>query len=393
MDQIQTDIASTITPSWLTSAPSNLGSASHGKLKVDVWRILGSVYLPISLIRLWWSAVPGNARSERCQKILDITISLLSAVSIATSRVTSPQHADLYLQHMQAYLTGLKELFPEFKFVPNQHMALHLPDYILLYGPVHSWWAFPFERMIGTLQRISTNCKEGEYEETIARSFVRSANLRRILEQTGTPEVIQNCKSMFRKLVDPQVRGTLVTDLLSFAMDDLDDVEEMSTSDTTSPLPKIPDSLTTCLQESFGGTAKVIALLPNLTMKGIIYSAASRHAGNSSILIHSGLPGVLIPAQIQCFVQLVLPDNINTPVTFVAAQRYLPVNVNRDPFSAYPFLRAKLWSRELDSLGLYTPESIESHFAHCPMEWEEQQVMAIISLSRVSYLLNTIDIY
>ena len=161
MVQIHADIASTITPSWLASVPSNLGSASHGKLKADQWRVLASVYLPISLIRLWWSAEPGNARSERCRKILDITVSLLSAVSIATSRVTSPQHADLYLQHMQAYLTGLKALFPDFKFVPNQHMALHLQDYLLLYGPVHSWWAFPFECMIGTLQHISTNYKEG----------------------------------------------------------------------------------------------------------------------------------------------------------------------------------------------------------------------------------------
>jgi hypothetical protein len=162
MEQIRTDIASMITPSWLTSVPSNLGSASHGKLKADQWRVLGSVYFPISLICLWWSAEPRNPRSERCRKILDITISLLSAVSIATSRVTSPRHADLYLQHIQAYLTGLKELFPDFKFVPNQHMALHLRDYILLYGPVHSWWAFPFERMIGSLQHISTNYKEGK---------------------------------------------------------------------------------------------------------------------------------------------------------------------------------------------------------------------------------------
>lgn len=159
-------------------------------------------------------------------------------------------------------------------------------------------------------------------------------------------------------------------------MDDLD-VEESDYVSDTSPLPKIPDSLMICLHESFDETPKCISLLPNLTMKGIIYSVASRHAGNSSVLIHS------IPAQIQYFVQLVLPDNINTPVTFVAARRYLPANVIRDPFSTYPFLCAKLWSRKLDSLVLFTPESIESHFVHCPMEWEEQQLMAVISLSRV----------
>jgi hypothetical protein len=217
--------------------------------------------------------------------------------------------------------------------------------------------------------------------------------LRRIFEQTGTPELIRNCKPILQKLVDPQVRGTLVTDVLNFAVDDLDEVEVSDyASDTTSPLPTIPDFLMTCLLESFNETPKCISLLPNLTIKGIIYSAASRHAGNSSVLIHSGRPGLLIPAQIQCFVQLVLPDNIDTPVTFVAARRYLPANVKRDPFSAYPFLRAKLWSHELDALALYTPESIESHFAHCPMKWEEGQVMAVISLSRVSYLLNTNDI-
>jgi hypothetical protein len=89
-------------------------------------------------------------------------MSLLSAVSIASSRVTSVAAADLYMQHMQSYLSGLKTLFPEYSFRPNHHMALHLRDYLVFYGPVHAWWTFPFERMIGMLQRISTNYKPGE---------------------------------------------------------------------------------------------------------------------------------------------------------------------------------------------------------------------------------------
>ena len=101
---------------------------------------------------------------------------------------------------------------------------------------------------------------------------------------------------------------------------------------------------------------------------------------------------VLIPAQIQYVVQLDLADNTNTPVTFVTARQYLQANVKCDSFSTYPFLRVEQWSREFDSLGLYTPEIIDAHFAHCPMKWEERQVMAVISLSRVSYSLNTIGI-
>ena len=94
----------------------------------------------------------GKPRSERCSKILQVTMSLLSAVSIASSRVTSVAAADLYMQHMQSYLSSLKTLFPEYAFRPNHHMALHLRDYLVFYGPVHAWWTFPFERMIGMLQ-------------------------------------------------------------------------------------------------------------------------------------------------------------------------------------------------------------------------------------------------
>jgi hypothetical protein len=166
MHAIRSDIIHLIRPSWLTSVPQELGSASHGKLKADQWRALGTTFLPASLIRLWSCEDPEDPRSVRCRKICDVTISLLSAVSIACSRTTSIKHADAYLQHMQSYLEGLKELFPDYKFRPNHHMSLHLYEYIRFYGPVHSWWTFPFERVIGILQRISINYKPGKHVES-----------------------------------------------------------------------------------------------------------------------------------------------------------------------------------------------------------------------------------
>ncbi|KAF9035754.1 hypothetical protein BJ165DRAFT_1312661, partial [Panaeolus papilionaceus] len=125
----------------------------------------------------------------------------------------SSNHAVRYHAHMLAYLTLLKELFPEYKFRPNHHAALHLSEYIHLYGPVHSWWTFPFEWVIGLLQRISTNYKAGEYEATISTSFVHANNLRNVLHVSTTPEVIKNCEPMFEKLTHPQVRNTLLTDI------------------------------------------------------------------------------------------------------------------------------------------------------------------------------------
>jgi hypothetical protein len=162
MKEVWSDIEAMLTPSWITSVPKNLGSPSHGKVKADQWRVLGTMYLPVSLVRLWGKARDGDERSERCRKILNSTISLLSAVIVASSRVTSASRADLYLQHMQAYLSGIQSLFPEYKLHPNHHMALHLHEYLMLFGPVHAWWTFPFERIIGMLQRIPTNSKIGK---------------------------------------------------------------------------------------------------------------------------------------------------------------------------------------------------------------------------------------
>jgi hypothetical protein len=173
---IRRNISSMIRPSWLTSVPVQLGSASHGKLKADQWRVLGTVFLPSSLIQLWQTSNPnGDGRTIRCAQILDVTLSLLSAVAIALSHTTSHSHADAMQQHLLDYLRGLKELFPSYKFHPNHHMALHLPEYIKLYGPVHSWWAFPHERVIGMLQHISTNYKMG-MRFTLSLSWVFCLN-------------------------------------------------------------------------------------------------------------------------------------------------------------------------------------------------------------------------
>ena len=150
------------TPSWLTSVPTNLGEPSHGKLRADQWCTLGINYLPVSLIRLWDQLEDDdNKHSQKCKKLLEVTFSLISAVVIASSRTTSREKANFYLHYMQDYLKGLQELFPRYWFLPNQHMALHLAEYLKLYGPVHFWRTFPFECLIGMLQHIPNNFQNG----------------------------------------------------------------------------------------------------------------------------------------------------------------------------------------------------------------------------------------
>ncbi|KAF9493801.1 hypothetical protein BDN71DRAFT_1432265 [Pleurotus eryngii] len=163
METLWEDVRNVITPSWLTSVPSNLGNHT-GKLKADQWRTAATVFYPITLICIWSSqntTVPPNHQG-RNEKLLSMTLALVSAINIVTSRTTSQEHARKYLHYMTMYYQLLKEIFPEYVCHPNHHQSMHLAEYLTLYGPVHGWWMFPMERVIGKLQRISTNYKPGK---------------------------------------------------------------------------------------------------------------------------------------------------------------------------------------------------------------------------------------
>ncbi|KAJ6497216.1 hypothetical protein C8R47DRAFT_972377 [Mycena vitilis] len=155
------DIAAMVKPSWMTSVPPQFGGeSSDGKLKADQWRTLGTVYMPITLIRLWAASEEGSDR----RALLSLTMDLVSAVIILSSRKTSVANAQQAVQHLLSYRSQLSQLFPDYVCHPNHHMAMHIPEFLLLFGPVHGWWTFPLERLIGKLQRVPTNYKPGNTE-------------------------------------------------------------------------------------------------------------------------------------------------------------------------------------------------------------------------------------
>ncbi|KAE9407462.1 hypothetical protein BT96DRAFT_809392, partial [Gymnopus androsaceus JB14] len=58
---------------------------------------------------------------------------------------------------------------------PNIHAAGHIYNFLLLFGPVLSWWCFSFEHLIGALQKINTNDHIGGKSPQIGHVF--NANL------------------------------------------------------------------------------------------------------------------------------------------------------------------------------------------------------------------------
>ncbi|KIN98785.1 hypothetical protein M404DRAFT_45430, partial [Pisolithus tinctorius Marx 270] len=110
-----------------------------------------TVHIPLALISLW-GAPDVNELKPGDKFILDHTMDLVSLVNIACSQIMSTQRANAYCSYIAHYVGNLKQVHLTFNLRPNHHAAFHIYDYLILFGPVHSWWTFPFERLISVLQ-------------------------------------------------------------------------------------------------------------------------------------------------------------------------------------------------------------------------------------------------
>jgi hypothetical protein len=158
-------LSQTTRPSWHTPPPRNLGEPSHGKLKADQSRSAMEFDIPAAVAEIWGRDVCESGEDERVQrqeKLVEATLLLATAIRWATSYITDQLHASQYMKCMVAYLNILKELYPNLAWRPNHHAALHIGRFLLLFGPMHGWWMFVFERVIGMLQKTNTSHKIGE---------------------------------------------------------------------------------------------------------------------------------------------------------------------------------------------------------------------------------------
>lgn len=162
--RVQDVIQEMTVPTWFGSVPSNFGSASAGTIKADEWRSLITVYIPIALISLWGADTshPSDEVGTLLRTVLDHTMELVCAVYLVCARTATADRAHAYRSHIARYVANLTKIHPTFALRPNHHAAFHIYDYLLLFGPAHSWWCFPFERLIGILQRLPVNHKSGE---------------------------------------------------------------------------------------------------------------------------------------------------------------------------------------------------------------------------------------
>ncbi|KAJ3979299.1 hypothetical protein F5890DRAFT_1421566 [Lentinula detonsa] len=166
---IQKIIREIVKPAHIPSVPKNFGEAKAGSIKANEWQWLSVLHLPVALVILWGdndgiAPLADESEAGYLLKALDHTMALFQATAIACRYVTTENRALAYRQYMKIWTKDLQTLFPHIRGGtprPNIHAAAHIYDFLLLFGPVVSWWCFPFERLIGVLQKINTNDHTG----------------------------------------------------------------------------------------------------------------------------------------------------------------------------------------------------------------------------------------
>jgi hypothetical protein len=156
LEAVWDDMTRTELPSWMSPAPRNWGTATRGKLTADQWKVVATVHLPVTLIRLW------GTKEDRHFLMLCNFMDLSAAIQLANQRVITPKHIDDYEFLILRYLQGMKILFKDASIQPIHHVSMHAGDFLRLFGPAHSVRTPGFERFNEKLGMQNTNMKSGE---------------------------------------------------------------------------------------------------------------------------------------------------------------------------------------------------------------------------------------
>jgi hypothetical protein len=157
MEAVWADMALTELPSWVSDVPPNWGTSTRGKLSANNWRVICTVHLPITLIRLWG----GDETAKPWRDILENFMDLVRAVQIGNLRSISKEEIKLYEHYIFRYVTNFKSLYKLAKVKPIHHAALHYGDILRGFGPAHTHGGAFYERYIYSMQSMNHNMNFG----------------------------------------------------------------------------------------------------------------------------------------------------------------------------------------------------------------------------------------
>ncbi|KAJ3838280.1 hypothetical protein F5878DRAFT_513132, partial [Lentinula raphanica] len=199
LKEVWADMARSILPSWIQPAPPKWGIPATGKLSADEYKVVCSISLVITLIRVWGYGNREEPQSRRYQMLLNF-LDLVHSLHVLFLRETSPNSRAYYKATIVKYLRGVLELFPDVVLSSNHHLALHVIADLENMGPGHARSTPVFERINHLLQETKKNGHLGQVEATMLVSYGQMANLQILLDQY--PELREEIKEALAVLED-----------------------------------------------------------------------------------------------------------------------------------------------------------------------------------------------
>ncbi len=369
LPEVWRDMTKTVLPTWLSAGPREVGTATCGKLSADQWRTTCTVHLVITLGRIWGT----KTQDDRFYRMYSNFMDLVSAVKLATYRSMTSSRSAQYKERIKCYLTGIKTLY-KCSFSPNQHFALHLDRMLRLFGPVHAWRSYPFERWNFILQSIPTNSHLGTMEVTMFERFCR---MQRLLsywnDKDLDPEILESLSPAFDKAFQSDCRGTLLTDLHSMhgpSAAAFDVAYARAGKQIT--LPVEHEVLLT--REGYKDLARTIHLHDTCMFQGATFRAhkasdGTLGPGDSLVIIGSDVQASWEPYRIEAIYEVRSDASASTVTRFIV-RAFEPLNESdalQDPYRAFRIAGGCIYySAFQSSCRLLAPSDILSHFALTP---------------------------
>lgn len=441
MEAIWADMALTVLPSWVTDVPRNWGTTTRGKLSANNWRVICTVHLPITLIRLWGG---GDAPADRKSK-LDNFMDLARAVQIANLRSISKKEIELYEHYVFRYVTTFKSLYKLAKVRPIHHAALHYGDVLRGFGPAHTHGAGFYERYIHSMQSKNHNmklgsclvldlivsdpsplCQPGEIKSTFIHSSMREANFQAMLsDDSEVRSHVSNLVEAYEAVRAEDVRGTRLAHMVNAMHLTSQQLVYDRTCLHKSSLPDpVLESFIRFLKRKHLVTVDPTSLdslrgavisrearfLDNFSFRGVQYSTLSHKTRNSHILFQplqlghasdSEAPGRPEPGQItHIFLHSLAPSRHSTTAqsgpypldVYLCVRPYgflQPELSDSDQmYRRFGFAGGFLRQRELVQPTIIEPSNIISHVAVTPVHVKGYPLLHILPMDQVCLVSN-----
>ncbi|KAI0715176.1 hypothetical protein C8Q76DRAFT_618720 [Earliella scabrosa] len=374
-------------PNWVNPAPLAFGTSEHGKLSADQWRTVALISLPITLIRTW-----GLESGRRCEMLVNF-LHLVEAVATLGYLEVDKYNLALADKLLKKYLEGVKELYKGAKIEPNHHAALHLTMFIALFGPVHAWRAFAFERLNFMMQSLNINNNFGDLEMTFMMQLSRMANLRPVLRTEPVRRAMPNFTAAYDKVSGEDRRGmrfdalmrspsTLAVQIMdpakSFSTVALDD-EVYRALRARLQLEGIPYKGDGPGRQDSGNNPRILSrrVIPckTLSIRGVLYKCQRKAQGDSNIVFRHPKLSNEEPGRIE---QMFTHGTMDPRATSGSAERLFlvvrplkplsPADQTLDPYRQYTVGGTLYYDQYEPGLFVIRPEEVICHFAKTSMK-------------------------